>query len=132
MEKLAARRQLGIGSSKKILLVGCHSFSERRKGIALLLEVLEYLPKGIIYVFFVGKNLRRLERKNKSIDTHNFGYVKDDAKLALIYNAADLFVHPSFADWFDSLTRQIKRKPLSLLRGDQFREESADVGSSRI
>jgi glycosyltransferase involved in cell wall biosynthesis len=102
INKLLARKLLGLPLEKKILLFGAiKASSTSRKGFHLLLPALQ--------------QLRRLERQDEielvvfgssqpqnpldcGFPVHYFGRLHDDISLALLYAAADVFIAPSLQD----------------------------------
>lgn len=94
-----ARVELGISTSKKIVLIGSTSLFEERKGMKYVLEALQKLPthdKDKTLLLIVG-NGDSEELKTLNIQSVNLGYV-DYKKLALAYQAADVFVCPTIDD----------------------------------
>jgi glycosyltransferase involved in cell wall biosynthesis len=98
-DKMAARRLLGLPSEKKILLFGAVA-ADKRKGLSHLVECLERLRGTAladrIALSTFGKIPAEIARIGFPI--YPFGTIRDDAKLASIYAASDLFVAPSEQD----------------------------------
>lgn len=104
----AARDALGIPREKKILFFGTSLHKDPRKGMSFLAESLRVLAARLkrdegspgvdrVVLLVAGETsgdwldalpFRRIE----------MGYIDDDAKLALAYQASDLFACPSIED----------------------------------
>ena len=93
-----ARKRLGLPLDKRLVLAGAASLSARHKGMDLFLEALELLDENVEVVTF-GKGHLNLFSKRV---LHEMGAIWDEEKMALLYNAADLFVLPSRIDNFPS------------------------------
>jgi D-inositol-3-phosphate glycosyltransferase len=105
-DKLTARQKLGSGNGKIILFVGR---IERLKGIDKLVQALPYLDDikpGLIIVGEDGNrpgeinNLKTLAEKIGVEDSITFTGLVDYEKLPDFYNAADVFVFPSYYESF--------------------------------
>lgn len=98
-DKKLARKELGIVTSKKIILLGASSLSEERKGMKYGIEALEKLSKSDknnLLLLVVG-NGEMEELSQLDIEILNLGYV-NYLKLSLAYQAADLFICPTIDD----------------------------------
>jgi glycosyltransferase involved in cell wall biosynthesis len=95
---MAARSACGLPEDREIILFGArHAFSDFNKGVDLLWETLGKLPiklrKKCQLVIFG-------EQKGNfvppvGIETLNYGVVDDEAEIANLYRAADLFLMTS-------------------------------------
>jgi glycosyltransferase involved in cell wall biosynthesis len=104
--KHAAKASLGIDPGVKTLLFGAGNTLEHRKGFDLAIETLERL-KGDprIQSLLAAERLRVLvfgegtpELAATGVPLLDLGAVRNDARLALLYNAADLLILPSRED----------------------------------
>lgn len=98
--KPEAREKLGINPNNTIVSFGAQDVLDPRKGASYLVEALRYLvsrgdSKFTALIF--GSRSRDIELPH-NIEAKRFGPVQDDATLALIYSAADVFVMPSLAE----------------------------------
>ena len=103
MSKISAKRSLGLAGDKKLILFGAQFIDDARKGFEYLRQSLVSLAeqglKDGIEVGIFGK----LQNKNfpdLGLRVHNFEAITSDAKLDLLYSAADVFVCPSVQDNF--------------------------------
>jgi glycosyltransferase involved in cell wall biosynthesis len=98
-----ARHALNLPNDKLIILFGADSgTADSRKGFDLLSTALNYLardeklrPQILLAVF--GRSLDG-SGKTEGFETRYMGKLQDDASLALLYSAADVFVAPSRED----------------------------------
>ena len=95
--KLVARIRLGLPINKKLLLFGADSLANYRKGGDLLKQSIDLLSqtehKAHVEIIVFGNNSIDLP-----LPVHRLGYISDDAKLALVYSAADAYLFPSLED----------------------------------
>jgi glycosyltransferase involved in cell wall biosynthesis len=94
LNKEFCRKILDIPLDKKVVLFVAEYFVKRRKGNEYMNKALEELQSEELMLCNVGQIHTTL---NKSYIT-NFGVIADDRLLAIIYNAADVFVIPSLMD----------------------------------
>ena len=97
INKIVARRTLGLPLNKKLIVFGADSLDNRRKGGDILrasLKHLRVMPRmaDVEVVFFGGSQL------DLDMPVHSMGYVNDPHRLSLIYAAADVFAFPSRED----------------------------------
>lgn len=95
--RMLARQMLGLPLDRKLVVFGADSLNNRRKGGDILAQSIKILAaKGLvdgIEGLFFGANSLDL-----GIPTHSMGHVSDEAKMSLIYAAADVFAFPSRED----------------------------------
>jgi glycosyltransferase involved in cell wall biosynthesis len=99
-----ARLQLGLPSDAKIIFFGAQSVTQKRKGIVYLIEALNILleqgcfaDRSLIAVS-AGNDKWLTKVIDKRLPLHNLGFLHNDGRLSLAYNAADVFVCPSIED----------------------------------
>jgi len=97
VDKLCARRAVGIPDDRFVVGFACMDFSEERKGAALLLEALKVLPaqKILLLAFGAGKWPRA-----SGIETMQLGTLNSSQLQCLFYSASDVFAMPSRAETF--------------------------------
>ncbi len=104
--KQIAKESLGIDPSVKTLLFGAGDNREHRKGFDLLIEMLHRLKSDPRIDSLIAEQRLRilvfgegnLELQATEIPLLNLGAVRNDARLALIYSAADLLILSSRED----------------------------------
>lgn len=99
-DRAATRSELGIGPGVKLLLYVGRLAPE--KNTALLCDAFRELPRGY-HLLVVGDGQQR-QLIQKLLGENNSAswipYCGDPARLAAIYRAADLFVHPGVQETF--------------------------------
>ncbi len=91
------RKIINIPNDKKIILFIVHSFRDnQRKGTDFFLNAVNYLWKTHrnFRILLVGDSVHQWGL-DLPCDVLRHDFVKDDLLLALIYNAADINVHPA-------------------------------------
>ena len=102
IKKEFARLNLGISKESKLIIFGADGgVGDERKGFDLLIKSLIFLKKNFStinfeLIIFGQKKPKFIQKVNFNIKY--FGFVKDQDKLSLIYNAADLMAIPSRQD----------------------------------
>lgn len=94
-----ARQQLDLPQDKPLVAFGADQLTNHRKGIHHLFAALKILKEKIPdleCVVFGGGDLNLLSQKLPRF--HQFGYIRDPHRQALIYSAVDLFTLPSIED----------------------------------
>ena len=99
LDQLVARKQFNLPQNKRLILFGAFSPSDPRKGGDLLEGALEKLRmdnafKDVELVVFGADDGSDIA----GFKTHWLGSFSDEAKLAQLYNVADLFAAPSRQD----------------------------------
>jgi glycosyltransferase involved in cell wall biosynthesis len=100
MPRADARRALGLPPDGQLLLVAAVDLGERRKGTALLDEVWAQLPRRVT-VATMGHGALQVDASQVAL--RSLGWVADEGRRALAYNAADLLVHPAPVDNFPNV-----------------------------
>ena len=100
-----ARQQLGLPADKGLVLFASYKVTNPQKGLDYLMRAFRYLTDLNIGLIIVGQMADAASDSPVAdrIDTLPFkrypmGYVKDEASMARIYQAADLFVTPSLEE----------------------------------
>jgi glycosyltransferase involved in cell wall biosynthesis len=102
MEKLAARRLLGLPLDKKVVLFGAvNAVQDPRKGFPLLVQALDTLrssfgPGKVLPVLFGSSQVP--EGMGQHLQIRCMGTIGDDRRLSALYSSADLFLVPSVQD----------------------------------
>ena len=98
INKSVAKDFLGVDTGKPIILFVADNVNDNRKGFKLLLaaiRILHYVPLSLLVVGTSGNN----NFSSSSLhDIAFLGRINDERLIALVYNAADLFVIPSLMD----------------------------------
>lgn len=91
------REVIGIPADKTVLLCVIQSLDDRRKGFQLLIDALAKLEnKTNVLLCTVGKS-KNLSNQLPVSNLH-LGSLVDERLMALVYNCADVFVHPAIED----------------------------------
>ncbi len=94
-DKYLLKVKHGLPPEKKIILFVAENPDDRRKGYTLLLDAMEHLDlKDNIHLAVIGKKTKLPETVRSTF----FGTIREEAVLAELYNASDLFVIPSLED----------------------------------
>lgn len=96
LDRMMARAELGIRPDRPVLLTVAHSMTARRKGGAILIKALQSVRMRPVTLITLG--LGHFPIEAEGVDWRPLGYVNDERKKVLAYNAADLLVHPSLVD----------------------------------
>lgn len=91
-----AREALGINTTRPVLLMAAENLNDRRKGANFLMEALRGVSRRTFTLITLGAGALCLEAPG--VDVHSLGYIHDKVTKALVYNAADIFVHPAPVD----------------------------------
>lgn len=98
IDKLDARKVLGLETDKKYLLYGAmHALEDENKGFSYLKEALKYIPNTDVELLVYGTN-EDLQRYDLSIAARSLGYINNEKMMALLYNAADVTIVPSLSE----------------------------------
>lgn len=98
MDKLKARKVLGLETGKKYLLFGAmHVMEDANKGFAYLKEALARVRNTDIELLVYGTS-DDMKRYDLSLPARSIGYIDNDKMMALLYNAADVTIVPSLSE----------------------------------
>jgi glycosyltransferase involved in cell wall biosynthesis len=96
VDKQFARKELGLNADSQVVLFVADHIADQRKGLALLLETMEYVA-DLSRLRFVtmgqGDTSHMIGERY-----HHLGRIQDARRIGLIYSAADVFVIPSLQD----------------------------------
>ncbi len=97
-QKTAAKQSLGIDINKKTILLIAESMNNRRKGYKHAIETLARIKdKNEYCILIVGTSTQNLHKEFQQI---HFGRIDNKILLAVIYNAADVFLYTSLEENF--------------------------------
>jgi glycosyltransferase involved in cell wall biosynthesis len=97
VDKLCARRALGIPDDRFVVGFACSDFSEERKGAGLLLEALKILSAQEILLLAFGSGKWP---SASGVETMQLGTLNSPQLQCLFYSALDVFATPSRAETF--------------------------------
>ena len=92
------KKKIGIPPQYKVILFGADNLGNERKGFAYLLKALEKLKTKDDFILATFGNLPSEIKLNGKFKVITFGSIPGENELAMIYNAADVFVLPSLED----------------------------------
>jgi glycosyltransferase involved in cell wall biosynthesis len=97
-DRRALREKLGLPEDAFVILSGCEDLGNARKNIKALFEALALLsgrsPDVPVVIMLYGNG----QPPDLAFPVHHFGYVADQAAMAELCGAADLFVHTALQD----------------------------------
>lgn len=97
VKKISAKEKLGIESKKTVLLFGAfNSLNDTNKGSAFFESLVSFFPTGDFEFLAFGSRESGNSENHKEIK--QLGFINDEKELALIYQAADIFICPSIED----------------------------------
>ena len=103
MDKSAARHKFGLPEDKQLLLFGAQRITDERKGFFYLKEACEHIAQfgpelaARIGVVVLGGDAESV-KSELPLPVYTVNYLSDEAAIASLYNAVDLFVTPSLQD----------------------------------
>jgi glycosyltransferase involved in cell wall biosynthesis len=101
VEKIAIRAKLGLPRDKFLILSGAANLKDKRKGFSFLIEALSVMMKrnpeisenyGLVTF---GKSS---EVNDSVIPVYPQSYLKNDSEIAMLYQAANVYVIPTLED----------------------------------
>lgn len=97
-DRRKARQELGLPEDKQLLLFGALNVTDERKGVFYLIEALKKIRhQGNIELVVFGQ-IKEDIRDILPVRVHPMGYLTEEKKIALLYNAVDLFVTSSLEE----------------------------------
>lgn len=104
IDKMSARKQLGLPLDAFVFAAGAVNFSDPRKGGTVIAQSLSRANQdGKRYLVVFGRGFEQFMDAEENNVT-NFGFVNDNGKLNLILAAADLYLMPSREESFGKTT----------------------------
>ena len=103
MDQQEARQHHGLPLDKKLLLFGAQRITDPRKGFDYLVEACEHISRhhpslpGQLEVVVLGGDAQSV-KETFPLPVHTVNYLSNEAEIAQLYNAVDLFVTPSLQD----------------------------------
>lgn len=103
MDQAAARERHGLPADKRLLLFGAQRITDERKGFRYLKEACEHLIQNHpdltseMGVVVLGGDAQAV-KSALPLPVYTVGYLNNEAEIAQLYNAVDLFVTPSLQD----------------------------------
>ncbi|MBN2484735.1 MAG: glycosyltransferase family 4 protein [Bacteroidales bacterium] len=96
--KIQAREYFRLPHNKKIILFGAAKLTDKRKGLEYLLQAVKRLKEMgktdyLLVTFGAGGT-----HVNFPMDNISVPYLHEEKEIAMLYNAADIFVVPSLED----------------------------------
>lgn len=101
VERDRIRNALNIPSDAKVVLFCASSAVLKRKGLAYLIQALDHMSKarpGMRIILAVMGGGFPDQKLVSGYPVMNFGSIASESRMALVYNAADVFVLPSLQD----------------------------------
>lgn len=96
-DKKKVRLALGLPLDKKLLLFGALNVTDERKGVYYLIEALKNICLENIELVVFGQ-IKEEIKSVLPVPVHPMGYLDEEKKIALLYNAVDLFVTSSLEE----------------------------------
>jgi glycosyltransferase involved in cell wall biosynthesis len=102
LDRIACKEILKINTKKKIILFGAMSaISDKRKGFEQLVGAIKELSNEQYAVAIFGNDCddyKNIKEKINEYEVIDFGIIKNDISLSMIYNIADVFIAPSLQE----------------------------------
>ena len=101
IDKLSARKNLGLPENKKLLLFGAANITDKRKGIYYLIDACNELIKQSLHSelgLVVFGHAKTEYKQLIKIPVYSMGYMTDPGEIVMLFNAVDLFVIPSLEE----------------------------------
>lgn len=96
-DKKTARETLGLPMDKRLLLFGALNVTDERKGVYYLIEALKLIHVKNVELVVFGQ-IKEEIKNILPVPVHPIGYLSEEKKIALLYNAVDLFVTSSLEE----------------------------------
>jgi glycosyltransferase involved in cell wall biosynthesis len=99
IDKIVARRLLGLPEHAAMVLVGASNLNSFYKGWSLFVDAINKVSVDDLHVVTFGRCPNGLQVSSAS-GVHHLGYISDELSLRIVYSAADVFVAPSVQEAF--------------------------------
>jgi glycosyltransferase involved in cell wall biosynthesis len=96
VEKTVARQALGLDMHSPVLLIAGVHLGERRKGVGIAIEAIKKTRHRPLTLLTLGSDPPPINLPD--VWVQHLGFIDHERTKALVYNAADLFIHPALAD----------------------------------
>lgn len=97
IDKKTVRNILGIPESSFVLLFVAQKLSSKRKGFSYLRDAIASIDKNLsLFLLSVGGGTH--PTNNSHFPSFHLGAIGNEQMMAMVYNAADVFVMPSLQD----------------------------------
>jgi glycosyltransferase involved in cell wall biosynthesis len=96
--KNESRLEFGLPFDKKIILFGAAKVTDKRKGLEYLIKAIDFIPEEKKSNYLLVTFGRIVGMPQFSIESKTISFLNDENKIAMLYNAADVFVTPSVED----------------------------------
>lgn len=93
-KKVACREKLELPLDKSLILFGALNVTDSRKGVGYLIQSLSLLKRKDIELVVFGQ-IKQEIKAMFPVPIYSMGYLSDEMKIAMLYNAVDLFVTSS-------------------------------------
>ena len=100
INKLLARKILGLDNSFKYILIGAQGINEPWKGFDLFYKSIEFLKDKDKYKIIFFGNEDSSIFNDIDIEIIHMGFIQNEERLNYIYSSADVFVSPSKHETF--------------------------------
>ena len=103
MDKASARKKYCLPTDQRLLLFGAQRITDKRKGFRYLAEACEHISMhhptlpGHLGVVVLGGDAESV-KSALPLPVYTVNYLSNEAEIAELYNAVDLFVTPSLQD----------------------------------
>ncbi len=98
IDKMDARKSLGLSKERFIIALSSSHLSDQRKGIRHAVDIIRQLKGLNPFIILIGQKDPHLFPFLEGIDLYWSGYLASDQELNLHYGCADLLLYCSLAD----------------------------------
>jgi len=95
-DKIISREKLGLPTNKKLILFSAVNLSDYRKGFSYLAEAIKLLDVNNVELLLLGNMKTALPEL--PLKVNYMAFVPNEADMAMVYSAADLYVTPSLEE----------------------------------
>jgi glycosyltransferase involved in cell wall biosynthesis len=98
-DPVAARLELNLPANKKIILIGAQSLHDHYKGAEIFADAMTYIDRSDVHIAIFGRESSALGPRLPH-PSSDFGFIRDENILRLLYACADVFCAPSVLEAF--------------------------------